>query len=314
LALRKDPRRIAPCNSFSLLFSNWRRNSHSLRIMSLCLLSRRPQNFGLCNFGTCFRLSKAMIALLFDSGSLQSTCSTSQPRQQKSLWRQLLPPLAEHSITPAATSPLRLYGPFTAGEERQRPQHLSEGSKSHGFSSAGSSDCSWQSSNSFPDNRLCLVCGSHTSASCRVCDQDFCSNHLYVCLDCSNCFCGGCLDDHRADGHWTDSDTAAELNHGWKEKSVSGNFPAEKDGLVSGLDRTQWLCSDQPPCPSSSSDVPAPTRDQPSSRLSRYHALTPSTSLFVRVLRRVCSCLSWSAVATFVKLLSQSELPLEVSL
>jgi hypothetical protein len=63
------------------------------------------------------------------------------------------------------------------------------------------------------DQSLCLVCGLASSKSCSVCDQRFCSNHLYFCSDCDNQFCGNCLDDHRADGHWSDSDTAAELSH-----------------------------------------------------------------------------------------------------
>jgi hypothetical protein len=59
----------------------------------------------------------------------------------------------------------------------------------------------------------CLVCDSQSSGSCPVCDHDFCSNHLYRCADCDNQCCGRCFDDHRANGHWTDSDAAAELSH-----------------------------------------------------------------------------------------------------
>ena len=70
------------------------------------------------------------------------------------------------------------------------------------------------SSNSFTHNpRECLVCDIHSSGSCPVCGQDFCSTHLYLCADCGNQYCSNCLDDHNSDGHWTDSDTAAELSH-----------------------------------------------------------------------------------------------------
>jgi hypothetical protein len=63
------------------------------------------------------------------------------------------------------------------------------------------------------DARPCLVCERASCNSCPVCEQDFCETHLYRCADCGNRFCGNCLDDHRSDGHWTDSDTVTELNH-----------------------------------------------------------------------------------------------------
>jgi hypothetical protein len=63
------------------------------------------------------------------------------------------------------------------------------------------------------DQSLCQVCSVASNKSCSVCDLRFCSNHLYFCSDCDNQYCGNCLDDHRADGHWSDSDTAAELSN-----------------------------------------------------------------------------------------------------
>ena len=70
------------------------------------------------------------------------------------------------------------------------------------------------SSNSFTHNPPeCLVCDIQSSGSCPVCGQDFCSTHLYLCADCGNQYCSNCFDDHNSDGHWTDSDTAAELSH-----------------------------------------------------------------------------------------------------
>jgi hypothetical protein len=280
--------------------------------MSLCLLSRRVQESASSNFRPCFRLSKLMIALLFDSVLLQSTCSTSQPRQQKSVLGQLPQPLcpkAEQSLSHAVVSGHGLNDPFTTGQERQRPRHLSEALKTHHLPSAGSPDHSFHSTNSFSDDRLCLVCSTHSSASCPVCDQDFCGNHLYECLDCNNSYCGRCLDDHRADGHWTDSDTALELNHG-REKFVSSNFHIEKDGLGSAPDRMQC---DQPACQLHASFVSAPARYRLSSGLSRYGTLTLFILLFARVWRAVRSCLSSSAASALVKLLWQSGLP-EVSL
>ena len=173
------------------------------------------------NFGCGFRLSKAMIALLFDLVLPQSASSTSQPRQQKGLCRQLPPTphlSAKHSITQAVASLRGLNDPLIAGAKAQRPRHLFAASKTHSLSPSSSLDV--LSTNDLPEDRPCLVCSIHSSASCPVCEEDFCSDHLYPCLDCDSQYCGSCLDDHCADGHWTDSDTNAELNHGWREKLV----------------------------------------------------------------------------------------------
>jgi hypothetical protein len=86
--------------------------------------------------------------------------------------------------------------------------------KSHAFTQALASNLSVESSsNSFTHNLPeCLVCDIQSSGSCPVCGQDFCSTHLYLCAECGNQYCSNCFDDHNSDGHWTDSDTAAELS------------------------------------------------------------------------------------------------------
>ncbi len=283
--------------------------------MSLCLLSRRLQNFGLSNFGYGFRLSKAMIALLFDLGLLQSASSTSQPREQKDLCRQLPPTLhlpAKHSITQAAASLRGLNDPLIAGAKAQRPRHLFAASKTHSLSPC-SLDHSVLSANVLLDDRLCLVCSTHSSASCPVCEQDFCSNHLYACLDCDSQYCGSCLDDHRADGHWTDSDTNAELNHGWREKLVYVALQIKKDSSASASNRTQCSCSNQFAYQPHCSALRLTARNQPLSRISYHDTLTPFTSLFVRVKRAVRSFLASHAAQALVKLFWQFE-SLEVCL
>jgi len=159
-----------------------------------------------------------MIALLFDSALLQSIRSTSQPKQQKSLWRQLPSspdPVAIHSIPQGSRcSP---NNPSTEDRYVHYLRQTVEASKKHCLSSSTSPV---HSANTFTADRLCLVCGANFFASCVVCEQDFCSAHLYACLECNNQYCTRCLDDHRADGHWSDSDTAAELSRGWSKDSV----------------------------------------------------------------------------------------------
>jgi hypothetical protein len=59
--------------------------------------------------------------------------------------------------------------------------------------------------------QLCPVCAAASTSSCLCCGQHFCSNHIYPCAECGDQYCGECLDAHHADGHWGDSDTAAEL-------------------------------------------------------------------------------------------------------
>ena len=188
--------------------------------MALCLLSRGLQNCGLFKRGFCFHLSKAMILLLFDSAVLQSIWSTPQPKQQRTPWRQLFSSpdsVAEHSIHQG--SHCGPNNPSTEDRYVHYRQQTAEVSKKHCLSSSNSS---LHSPTMLPADRLCLVCDAHCFASCAVCDQDFCSTHLYACPECDNQYCSRCLDDHRADGHWSDSDTAAELSRGWSNNSGSG--------------------------------------------------------------------------------------------
>jgi hypothetical protein len=126
------------------------------------------------------------------------------------------------------------------------------------------------------DQSLCQVCGIASNKSCSVCDQRFCSNHLYFCSDCDNQYCGNCLDDHRADGHWSDSDTAAELNH------------------------TQWLSNGQATHQRNPNAFALSARNQSSP--SWQATLERSTSLLVFMLRlasRSLSCCSATALKKF---------------
>ena len=268
--------------------------------MSLCLLRRWLQNFGISNVGPCRRLSNAMIALLVDWISSPSTCSTSQPGQPKWLWRGLLAqlcPAAEHSM------------PHSATWHRARRDRLP-----HRLSSSGSSQHCSHLTNALPDDRQCLTCGSHSFVSCPVCEQDFCSNHLYACSDCDNRYCGHCLDDHRADGHWTDSDSAAELNHGWRDKFVCTGSSVGMHGSVSTPNCTQRFCGEQGACHLRKGAISAPELNRPSRRFARRTALTSFTLLFARATHAIRGFRSSAATGNLVKLFSQSGRPLEVSL
>jgi hypothetical protein len=63
------------------------------------------------------------------------------------------------------------------------------------------------------NHSLCPFCDTPSTSACLGCDQHFCGAHIYTCTDCNTTCCGDCLDTHRADGHWSDSDTAVELAH-----------------------------------------------------------------------------------------------------
>jgi len=60
---------------------------------------------------------------------------------------------------------------------------------------------------------LCSVCGTPAHEVCCLCGDKFCHAHMYSCPDCTTVLCGGCMDSHQAEGHWTDSDTAREMSH-----------------------------------------------------------------------------------------------------
>ena len=257
--------------------------------MSLCLLSRGLQNIRLFNFGYCFRLTKVMNALRLDSVLLQSPSSTSQQRQQESLRRRgSLPPLsgAEHSTNQSAAWRLACKGLLA-----------------NRLASSSSSDY-FASTSTLSGDRFCLVCGAHSSMSCPVCDEDFCSNHLYQCLDCDNQYCGRCLDDHRADGHWSDSDTAAELNHGRVDRFVP-DFHNGKDGFAAASNRAQCFCSEQAASQSYSIGLPLASRHQPLSRLSQRNFLTR------RLSRAFCCYLASFAASRRVNMFPQSDTHLE---
>ena len=160
-----------------------------------------------------------MISLAIGSHLLQFRPATSQPTRQellfRSQWWYLFSADCVHRIAAVFAGRLHKLAVirgtlFTLNDD---PRSLSRSNPfiqrlSHPKLAFGSSP------NRFThDQSQCLVCGIQSSASCPVCDQEFCSTHLYLCADCDSQYCGNCLDDHRAHGHWTDSDTAAELSH-----------------------------------------------------------------------------------------------------
>ncbi len=59
---------------------------------------------------------------------------------------------------------------------------------------------------------VCPVCGLLARKVCHGCGEKFCHAHVYVCVDCSTPLCGACMDDHLAEGHWSDSDTVREIS------------------------------------------------------------------------------------------------------
>ena len=238
-----------------------------------------------------------MNALLFDSILPHSTVSTSQPPLQKilqSLGSPPLRPVVEHSTSRVG-----------------RWQRASRDPLVHRLSSSSSSKHSFFSTNPLLGDRLCLICGAHSSTSCPVCDEDFCSNHLDRCLGCDNQYCGRCLDDHRVDGHWTDSDTAAELNRGQRDRSVPAHFPIGIDGFAAAPNRTQCLCGEQATCQAHSTAISAEALNQSSFPPPEPNNLNQCTSLLARILRTARSCLSWLAEGALVKMFSQSETHLE---
>ena len=89
----------------------------------------------------------------------------------------------------------------------------SEAFSNNSSSSSSSAGTTPHSSDVLADQQpqLCPVCAIASTSSCLSCDQYFCGNHVYSCVECGDQYCGACLDAHHADGHWGDSDTAAEL-------------------------------------------------------------------------------------------------------
>ena len=295
--------------------------------MSLCLLSRRPLNFGLSLFAYCFQLAKVMIVLLLSSALEHSTGSTSQPRQQKRFYKQGPPTLSlvfVHSI-PRARSPRRFNDLLIANGKARKPRHLFAAATIHSLSASDSPNHSPVSINVCPENEVCVVCDAHSSAICPVCEQNFCSNHLYVCLDCDSQFCGSCLDDHRVHGHWSDSDTNAELAHAWREKLVLAVLLRVEKCISTSI-------SDRPQCSSNNqfsySSIVRVFPDGKATKANGKELACPSadcnwllsgilhpnilTSFFARVMRDVCSCVASYAAHALVN--SSSQLSLEVCL
>ena len=85
------------------------------------------------------------------------------------------------------------------------------------------------------------MCEVVSGKACFDCEQEFCANHIYSCADCGNPYCGDCLDAHRADGHWADSDTAFEFAASRGVARASSANPL--DFPPSGLDREIILLS-----------------------------------------------------------------------
>jgi hypothetical protein len=81
---------------------------------------------------------------------------------------------------------------------------------------------------------LCPVCDTTSTSVCPCCDENFCGAHIYTCTDCNTTCCGDCLDAHRADGHWSDSDTAVELAHAQYSGScqLDGSLDCQSNNLL----------------------------------------------------------------------------------
>jgi hypothetical protein len=85
-----------------------------------------------------------------------------------------------------------------------------------------------------PDQpQLCPICDATCTAPCPDCSQSFCIRHIYSCVECGAELCSNCLDSHHADGHWSDSDTAAELAH--VQYMAAKSVPGHPDHKLSGV-------------------------------------------------------------------------------
>ena len=261
-----------------------------------------------------------MIVLLLGSAPEHSTGSTSQPRQEKGFWRQLPTlRLGPHSMGPS----LRGFSdPTPANGKARKPRQKFAEAKAQSLSASRSLNHSAVSINVWPENELCLVCDAHSSAFCPACEQNFCTNHLYVCLDCDRQFCSSCFEDHRVDGHWSDSDTNAELSHGRTEKLVPVIvLRGGKCASPPFSDSTQYSCNNQAAYSSiirvfrnwkaTQNRVTCPPADRNRSSSQILHP-KPLTSFFARITR--AGCLWGPSYAAQALVNSSSQLSPEVCL
>jgi len=129
------------------------------------------------------------------------------------------------------------------------------------------------------------VCDIASGQSCFDCEQQFCANHIYSCADCGNQYCGDCLDAHRADGHWSDSDTAFELAA--SRSTVGASFVSSVDLLRSEFAASQRV-------PHSSVDL---RRSRPTGRNQRgaswFAILIKLKSLLSQHLKRLATLIGF---------------------
>jgi hypothetical protein len=184
--------------------------------MPLCLLSRRPQFLDFPKLRSSLPLAKAMISLVFDSHLLHLRPSTSQPTcQEFHFCRQMSYSFSIDFVHRIANVLARRIHQLAVTQAALFTFNGNPGSvpRSNAFIQVLSyPKVSVDSSpDRFTNDMRCLICDVQATSSCPACDQEFCSAHLYLCSDCDSQYCGACLDDHRDYGHWTDSDTSAEL-------------------------------------------------------------------------------------------------------
>lgn len=59
----------------------------------------------------------------------------------------------------------------------------------------------------------CPVCCASATSICSFCEENFCSAHIYTCVDCRRRLCGECLESHVYEGHWDDIQSSSERVH-----------------------------------------------------------------------------------------------------